>query len=84
MRKPYFFGETCFAYAVARARENRNIEVPSEDPVPRLPDSEDPVPRLPDEEPNVPVETPPPRGPDNQPDPPPIREPNPDEPTRLF
>jgi len=74
MRKPYFFGETCFAYAVARARENRNIEVPSEDPVPRLPD----------EEPNVPVETPPPRGPDNQPDPPPIREPNPDEPTRLF
>ena len=77
MRKAYFFGETCFAYVIARERENRNIEAP--------PDSE-PVPLLPDEEPVPPVDRPPgqPARPENEPDPPPIREPHPSEPTRLF
>lgn len=79
MRKAYFFGESCFAFAIARARDNRNIEMP--------PDSGS-VPILPDEERNPPVDAPPDR-PDkpeeeDQPDPPPIREPDPNEPTRFF
>jgi hypothetical protein len=77
MRKAYFFGESCFAYAVARARDNRDIEMP--------PDSGS-IPILPDEERDPPVDAPPdqPRRPEDQPDPPPIREPNPNEPTWLF
>lgn len=77
MRKPYFFGESCFAYAVARERSNPDIELP--------PDS-DSIPIIPDEERNPPVDAPPdqPRRPEDQPDPPPIREPDPNEPTRLF
>lgn len=75
MRKAHFFGETCFAYLIARERENRNIELP-----------EDPNPVPPGEEHGPPIETPPdqPGAPENQPDPPPIREPNPAEPVRLF
>jgi hypothetical protein len=77
MRQPYFFGESCFAYVVARERENRDIEMP--------PDSGS-IPLLPDEEHDPPVDTPPdqPGTPEDQPDPPPIREPNPSEPSRLF
>ena len=81
MRRAYFFGESCFGYIIARERENRNIERPTDD---------EPVPILPDEEPS-PAETPaderrrdPRRRPDDQPDPPPVREPNPNEPTRFF
>ena len=56
-------------------QENPDIETP--------PDS---IPVPPDEEHGPLVETPPdrPGTPDSQPDPPPIKEPNPDEPTRLF
>jgi hypothetical protein len=75
MRKAYFYGETCFAYVLAK--ENRNIEMPPPD---------ESIPILPDEEHEPPVDAPPdqPRRPEDQPDPPPIREPNPNEPTRLF
>jgi hypothetical protein len=77
MRRPYFFGESCFAYVVVRQRENRDIEMPSDSGS---------IPILPDEEHDPPVDAPPdgPRKPEDQPDPPPVREPNPTEPTRLF
>jgi hypothetical protein len=77
MRKPYFFGETCFAYVIARERDNRDIEMP--------PDSGS-IPILPDEERFPPIDAPPdqPARPEDQPDPPPIREPNPAEPSRVF
>ena len=77
MRKAYFFGENCFAYVVARERDNRNIDMP--------PDSNS-LPIPPDEEHGPPIETPPdqPGKPEDQPDPAPIRDPNPSEPTRLF
>lgn len=78
MRKAYFYGDTSFGYVIARERDNRNIEAPP-------PDSES-IPILPDEEHDPPVDRPldQPRRPEDQPDPPPIREPNPNEPTRLF
>ena len=78
MRKLYFYGETSFAFVIARERDNRNIEMPPPDP--------ESIPILPDEEHEPPVDAPPdrPRRPEDQPDPPPIREPNPNEPTRLF
>jgi hypothetical protein len=62
-------------YNLRSRRENPNIEMPP-----------DTIPLPPDEEHGPPVETPPdqPGTPDNQPDPPPIKEPNRDEPKRLF
>ena len=80
MRRAYFFGENSFRYIITREKENRNIERPTDD---------EPVPILPDEEPNPP-ETPTderrrdPRRIPGEPDPPPVREPNPNEPTRFF
>lgn len=78
MRRAHFYGDICLAYVIARERDNRNIEMPP-------PDSSIPI--LPDEEHDPPVDAPPdrrPKRPEDQPDPPPIREPNPNEPTRLF
>jgi len=78
MRRAYFYGESCFAFVVARERNNRNIEAP--------PDSGS-IPILPDEEHNPPADPPPDRGPsrpEDEPDPPPIREPDPNTPTRFF
>jgi hypothetical protein len=77
MRRAYFYGENCFAFAVARERDNRNIEMP--------PDSES-IPIVPDEEHGPSIDIPPdhPGKREDQPDPPPIHEPDPSEPTRLV
>jgi hypothetical protein len=84
MRRAYFYGEGYFAFAVVRARDGRNIDDGRNIEMP--PDSGS-IPILPDEERDPPVDAPPdrrPTRPEDEPDPPPIREPNPDEPTRVF
>ena len=76
MMRAHFFGESVF-YASAGRRHNPNIEMPTDD---------EPFPFPPDQEHSPPVDEPPdhPGTPEEQPDPPPIREPGPNEPTRLV
>jgi hypothetical protein len=72
-----FIGRNDIEYIFVSRRPNPNIEMPTDDWS---------VPLPPDQEHGPPIETPSdqPGRRENQPDPPPIKEPNPEEPTRLF